>query len=87
LHEAGLEVACDSESGEHARERCGLQQDEHELERGVAGRKLEPRHLADTRQATDERSEEEKWKHHRRQQERFVREERMEDAPRHAARN
>src|SRR5439155_22977306 len=86
-HEAALEVARDSESGEDARERRGLQQHEHELERRVAGRKVEARNLRHTRKTTGEGREEEERECKRRQEEGRVREELMEHAPRHTACN
>ena len=44
--EAALEVARDPEAGEDTAERGRLQQHEHELERGVAGREVEARRVA-----------------------------------------
>src|SRR5205807_8868852 len=69
-HEAAreprLEVARDSEAREDAPEGRRLEDDEHELERGVAGREVELRHLADRRQPARERREEEQREYQRR---------------------
>ena len=63
-----LEVRRDPEPGEHAAERRRLQQHEHELERRVARREVEARHVADARQAAREGDEEEQREDQRRQQ-------------------
>ena len=46
LAEPALEVPRDPESGEDAAERCGLEQDEDELEGRVAWLEVEARNLA-----------------------------------------
>ena len=63
-----LEVRRDPEAGEHAAERRRLQQHEHELERRVARREVEARHVADARQPAREGDEEEQREDQRRQQ-------------------
>src|SRR5581483_9123538 len=55
--EAVLEVARDAEAGEDAAEGGRLEQDEAELEAGVAGRVVEARHVAQTRETACERDE------------------------------
>ena len=79
--EAVLEVGRDPEAGEHAAERRRLQQHEHELERRVAGREVEARHVADVRQPAREGDEEEQREDQRRQQQLRVRGDLLDRAP------
>ena len=85
--EAVLEVGGDPEAGEHAAERRRLQEHEHELERRVAGREVEPRHLAEPRQPARERGEEEQREDQRRQQVRRVGDDVVERPPRDGERD
>src|SRR5262249_8413540 len=65
----------------------GLQEDEDELEGGVAEREVEPRDLRDPGKPADERGEEEEREQQRREQERRVREEVVHLPPRDASRD
>ena len=84
--EAGLEVARDPEAGEDAAERRRLEQDEAELERRVAGREVEARHVRDLREPAGERGEEEEREDQRRDEQRRVREDVLQRPPRDARR-
>ena len=68
--EAALEVPSDPEAREDTAECRRLEQDEHELERRVATRVVEARHVLHLRQPTREGDEEEEREHQRRQKER-----------------
>ena len=83
--EAGIEVAGDREPGEDAAEGRRLQKDEDELERGVAGRIVEVRHVADARETAREGDEEEQREDDRRHEDRRVDERVVDRAPGDAA--
>ena len=79
--EASLEVPGDAEAGEDAAECGGLEQHEHELERGVAVRVVEAGGVLHLRQASGEGDEEEEREHQRRDHERRRRDHVLEGAP------
>ena len=85
--EARLEVGRGREPREDAAECGRLEEHEHELEGGVAGREVEARHVADVRQAAGEGDEEEQREDDRRDQERRVLEGVDEVAAQHRARD
>src|SRR5919108_4701859 len=83
--ETALEVARDPEPREHAAEGGRLEQHEDELEGGVAGRKVESRHLVDPGEPAGEGDEEEEREDERWDEERRVREDVVQRPPRHRA--
>ena len=85
LRKSALEVACDAESGEDAAESSRLQEDEHELERGVPRREVEAWDLRDLRKPACKCDEEEEGEHQRRQENLRVRQRVLQRPPRHAS--
>src|SRR5262249_47771423 len=83
--EAALEVARDPEACEDAAERGRLQQDEDELEGGVALLVVEPGDVPDPREAAGEGGEEEEREQKRRHEQRRVREDVVQRPPGDAA--